>query len=352
MSETTGSLLRDLAAICGKGDRLGDSAYTPVVEALLDPAVPDDDKAAFLKALTACGESAADLAGFVRAILPHAVDVGITGEFQGKPLIDCCGTGGGGLNIVNISTGALLIMAAAGVPVVKHGNRGLTKKSGSADVLRALGVRIEGGPDWVRRSLDKIGCAFLFAPEFHPAFKAVAPVRQKLAAEGRRTIFNLLGPLLNPCRPDAQLVGVFKKEHVALFAGALEALGRSRYLVVYGEHAGGQPLGEASASGKNEGAGSFAGMPIEWDMEYYDPADLRTLEVADAETSAARLQAALSGKEKGLLAEMLCLNAAVGLWVQGTVPDLETALDLSRDVLLSGAAGASLRAWRDLSAAS
>jgi anthranilate phosphoribosyltransferase len=351
MPSDGGQILRELAAVCSKGDRLGGAAYTPAVEALLDPAVPEDGKAQFLRALTERGETAEDLAGFVRAILPHAVDPGVSGSCRGRAILDCCGTGGGGLAIANVSTGTMFLLAAAGVPVVKHGNRGLTKKSGSADVLKALGIRVEGGAGWVQRSLEQVGCAFLFAPEFHPVFKAVAPVRQQLGAEGRRTIFNLLAPLLNPARPEAQVLGVFKREHLALFAGALEALGRARYLVIHGEHADGQPLGEASASGKNRGFGSFAGTPVEWNMEFYDPAALETLRVSGPEESALRLEAVLAGREKGLLAEMLCLNAAVGLWVQGAAADLEAALDLARDALLGGGAAAKLRAWRELSAA-
>src|SRR5688572_30956821 len=169
---------------------------------LLDPAAPDEKKERLLEALAVKGETPGEIAGFVEAFLQQAVDprLGML-ELEG-PTLDVCGTGGDQLDLFNVSTTAMFIAAAAGAVVVKHGNRGITSKSGGADVLEALGVRIDLSPDDFGRCLSHVGAAFLFAPLYHPAFKAVAPVRKQLAEEGRRTVFNLLGPLLNPARPD------------------------------------------------------------------------------------------------------------------------------------------------------
>ena len=135
----------------------------------------------------------------------------------GKPLLDVCGTGGDKLNLFNVSTTSVFLLAAAGVAVVKHGNRGITSKSGGADALEALGIRIDLPADEFGHCVEEVGAGFLFAPLYHPAFKAVVPVRKLLAERGQRTIFNILGPLLNPARPDYQLIGVFDENLCPVF---------------------------------------------------------------------------------------------------------------------------------------
>jgi anthranilate phosphoribosyltransferase len=221
------------------------------VTALLDPSVGDDAKAAFLRAWAQRGETAAELAACAEALLPRAVDPGVRGSWNGRPLLDCCGTGGGGLNLLNISTGIVFILAALGIPVVKHGNRGLTKKSGSADVLEALGIRIDLPPGKLESCLEEVGAAFLFAPAYHTSFSVLAPVRRQLGAEGQRTVFNLLGPLLNPARPDARLVGVFTDDHATLYYGALNNIGCPNFVVAWAEASPQmKPIGEVSAHGK------------------------------------------------------------------------------------------------------
>ncbi len=349
MPDPADTLLRDTAAACATGTHLDDSAVPALVEALLAATVPADSKAAFLRALTAKGETPAELAAFARALLPRAVDPGVHESWNNIPLFDCCGTGGGGLNLVNISTAIVFILAAGGVPVVKHGNKGVTKTSGSADVLAALGIRA-GGPDDVLPSLEKIGAAFLFAPAFHPAFKEIAPVRQQLAKEGRRTIFNLLGPLLNPTRPATQIMGVFKAEFLDLFPPVFDQLDRRRHLTVLGVDPAGHPLGEASVFGTTRWSGRIEELPAAAAMEPPFPLiGLEELMVDSSTSSAAMIEDGLRGRGPAALAPMLEFNAGLAFWVHGTDTSLSDGTARARELLSSGAAAAKLDAWRSLS---
>ncbi len=178
-------VLRDLALVVA-GRPLTPEEISAAARDLLDTSVSDELKAGFLRDWALRGETAAELAACAEAFLPRALDPGLRGSWNGQPLLDCCGTGGGGLNLLNISTGLMFVLAAMGIPVVKHGNRGITKRSGSADVLEAMGIRIDLAPAEVPRCLETVGCAFLFAPAYHTTFAAVAPVRRSLAALGQR----------------------------------------------------------------------------------------------------------------------------------------------------------------------
>jgi len=325
--------------------------------ALLDPSVGDESKAAFLRAWAKRGETAPELAACAEALLPRAADPGVRGTWNSKPLLDCCGTGGGGLNLLNISTGVVFILAAMGIPVVKHGNRGLTKKSGSADVLEALGIRIDLPPEKLASCLEEVGAAFLFAPAYHTSFSAVGAVRRQLGAEGQRTVFNLLGPLLNPARPDARLVGVFSDAHAKLYFGALSNIGCPHFAVAWGEDSPQmKPIGEVSAHGKTVVLGTH-GEPDHDNRKSFTlaiPGDtmdrLESLLVTGAEQSAARLHALLSGSEKfGLARETLLINAAVAAWAHGTAASIAEGFALSREALDSRRALAILTKWQDFS---
>ena len=323
---------------------------------LLDSAVTDETKAAFLKAWAERGETAAELAACAEAFLPQAVDPGVRGSWKGKPLLDCCGTGGGGLNLLNISTGLMFILAAMGIPVVKHGNRGITKRSGSADVLEAMGIKIDLAPEEVPRCLEEVGCAFLFAPVYHTTFAAVAPVRRALAAQGNRTIFNLLGPLLNPARPEARLVGVFKPEHVALYKEALELMKCLRFSVVCGEDKqSGQMLGEVSAWGKTLFGTTLrlvGGINLEFIDRIPEPPiheKIDSLMVRNADESASHLETILSDEDYGLDRETLLINAAVASWTHGTHSSLEEAFGACAEAIDSGAALAVMKRWQAFS---
>jgi anthranilate phosphoribosyltransferase len=350
-----GMMLPDLT-LALPGRSLTTEEIRVAAAALLDAAVSDETKAAFLKAWAVRGEKAEELAACAEAFLPQALDPGVRGAWNGKPLLDCCGTGGGGLNLINISTGLMFILAAMDIPVVKHGNRGITKKSGSADVLEALGIKIDLAPGQVVRCLEEVGCAFLFAPAYHASFAAVAPVRRALAAQGQRTIFNLLGPLLNPARPEARLVGVFKEEHVSLYKRALKFMDCPRYTVVCGQdEASGTMIGEASASGPNVLGGTLplTSLHAGPDTLYNGPSidrDLETLLVTDAADSARRLTEILSGKVHSLAAITLLQNAAIASWTQGIASSLQEGLKMSEEALLSGRALERLKRWQNFSA--
>ena len=173
---------------------LNDRQVTAAVEFLLDESVDPAKKALFLEALAVKGEKADEIAAFVESLLDRAVDPEIGNLDLEGPTIDVCGTGGDRLHLFNVSTTSMFVIAAGGGIVVKHGNRGITSKSGGADVLEALGIRIDLPPERFRDCLGKAGIGFLFAPQYHPAFKAVVPVRKLLAERGIRTIFNLIGP--------------------------------------------------------------------------------------------------------------------------------------------------------------
>ena len=217
------------------------------------------------------------------------------------PTLDVCGTGGDQLDLFNVSTTAMFVAAAAGAVVVKHGNRGITSKSGGADVLEALGIRIDLGPDDFRNCIEQAGVGFMFAPMYHPAFKAVAGVRKNLAARGVRTIFNLIGPLLNPARPQCQLVGVFTRELCPAFAEILQRLGRDSAWVVHGTTGDGRSVDEVSLMGSTRicKSGLYQDIedeevrPRDFGLKHAEVDDLRG---GDAKTNAAILEAILSGK--------------------------------------------------------
>src|SRR4051812_6558910 len=218
---------------------------------LLDPAPEAARKAALLRALARKGETAAEITAFVNEFLGHALILRLNLPSLETPVLDVVGTGGDRLNLFNISTTAMFILASGGVAIVKHGNRGITGKSGGADVLEALGVKIELDPDDLARCVGEVGVGFVFAPKYHPTFRAVAEARKLLAAEGQRSIFNLLGPLLNPARPDYQLIGVFDETLVPVFADILRQLGRKAAWVVHGRTDDGRGMDELSTLGPN-----------------------------------------------------------------------------------------------------
>jgi len=349
-------MLRDLTTIIF--DRcLTTEEIDQVAAELLDPSVPEELKVGFLGAWARRGESAEELAKCAEALLPQARDPGVYGNWQGRPLFDCCGTGGGGLNLLNISTGLMFILGALGIPVVKHGNRGITKKSGSADVLEALGVKIDLAPELVSHCLEKVGCAFLFAPAYHPSFAVVSPVRRKLATQGQRTVFNLLGPLLNPARPEARLIGVFTWEHVTLYRNALAQMGCPRFTVACGQDAeSGRRLGEVSSQGKTilgSTLKSANGEPLTEFIQKSHPDTshkIDSLLVESAADSAQRIVAILSGEEsQGFGREMLLINAAMASWTQGTATSLEEGLAQSTEALDSGRAFNQLIRWQEFS---
>src|SRR5688572_3781468 len=310
---------------------------------LLDPAAPDEKKERLLEALAVKGETPGEIAGFVEAFLQQAVDprLGML-ELEG-PTLDVCGTGGDQLDLFNVSTTAMFIAAAAGAVVVKHGNRGITSKSGGADVLEALGVRIDFSPDEFRECIGLAGVGFMFAPIYHPAFKSVVAVRKALAARGVRTIFNLIGPLLNPVRPECQLVGVFNRDLCPVFSEILQRLGRESAWVVHGTTGDGRSVDEVSLMGSTRicKAGGFQDLedeevrPRDFGMTHAEVADLQG---GDAFRNAEILEAILSGRDTGPKRDMVLLNAGAALACCGLADTMGSGIELAREAIAGGGA--------------
>jgi anthranilate phosphoribosyltransferase len=334
----------------GESLEAGDPAIA--CEALLDETNSLEDRADFLRALDLGKIREQDLAGFAGQLLEHAVVFPV----PGTGAIDVCGTGGDKAGLFNVSTAVMFVAAGAGARVIKHGNRGITSKSGGADVLEALGVRIDLPPATAAEVLDAVGCCFLFAPLYHPAVKAIAPVRQLLAREGTPTIFNLLGPLLNPARPEFQMVGVYDGRLLEIYARALKNLGRKRAWAVHGRGPDGFRLDEISTLGPTSGFVADADgirpldlNPADFGIPAPKPADL----LGGSPTENAEiLNAILSGKDRGGRRGIVVLNAAAALTVCGLADSLEAAIRLAEHAIDSGAAASKLAALREKSEAS
>jgi anthranilate phosphoribosyltransferase len=286
--------------------------------------------AGFLIALRAKGETVDEIAGCAEAMREHVLPV----RPRRKDLVDTAGTGGDGAKTINISTAAALVAAAAGSGVAKHGNRAVSSASGSADVLEALGFRLELSAEHVARSIDELGFGFLFAPTHHPAMRHAAPVRRELAA---RTVFNVLGPLTNPAGARAQVLGVYAPELVRTIAEVLAQLGAARAFVVHG--AGG--IDELSPAGPNfvcevvDGGVRERNIdPVEFGIERCDPGELRG---GSPEDNAAAIRAVFAGENGGRRSAIL-LNAAGAIAAGGHAEDLRDGLELAREAVDSGAA--------------
>lgn len=321
---------------------------------LLNESVCDQKKARFLKALTEKGETASEITSFVEAFLERAVDPGVSDMNFNGPTLDIVGTGGDKLNLFNVSTTSMFVIAAGGAVVLKHGNRGVTSKSGGADVLEALGINLELSPEAFRESLEIAGVGFLFAPKYHPAFKAIAPVRAELAKEGVRTIFNLIGPLLNPARPECQLVGVCEPGLCSTFAEILQRLGRDSAWVVHGTTAEGGSVDEMSLlgptrickSGRYQSLVDETVKPKDFGLKTCTIEDLRG---GDAAVNATILTDILSGRESGPKREMVLLNAGAGLACCGLADTLADGVNLAGELIDSGQALERLRRMQEAS---
>jgi anthranilate phosphoribosyltransferase len=293
--------------------------------------VPDDDMGRFLLALRAKGESIEEIAGAARAMRRHMTRI----HSPPAGTLDTCGTGGDASGTFNISTAAALAIAACGVPVAKHGNRSITSKSGSADVLAALGVRIDAPLAIVERCLAKVGICFCFAPHFHPAMQRVAAVRRRL---GVPTIFNLLGPLCNPAGAPFQLLGVGRRDLHGTMAAALRLLAPQRAAVVSGSDG----LDEVTLTGPTNVwlVTAESTTAVEWspaDFGLRPVATLESVRVDGPEASAALIQRVLSG-ESGPARDLVILNAAAGLWIAGFRESLAECAAAAASALDSGAA--------------
>jgi anthranilate phosphoribosyltransferase len=321
------------------GHELTSGDVVTACDSLFDESVELSARADFLRALHVKGETASEVAGFVNVLLKRS-----RRTLLGPGLLDVCGTGGDKAGVFNVSTAVMFVATACGARVVKHGNRGITSKCGGADVLEALGVCIDLPPE---TALEEAGCCFLFAPLFHPAFKTVAPVRKVLAEEGSATIFNLLGPLLNPARPEFQLAGVFDGTLLPLYAEAFKLLGRKCGWAVHGS--GGldevSTLGPSEIHALEDGAiRHFVIRPEDLDIASARIEDLRG---GEAQENAESLEAILLGKDVGPRRDMVVLNAACALVVAGRAHDLPAAMTMAASALADGSAHDVLQRLRE-----
>jgi len=310
---------------------------------------PDAAKAEFLSALARKGETSAEIAAFATAFRAFAIDPGV-GDWSPRS-VDIVGTGGDQAGGFNVSTMVALVVACAGVPVMKHGNRAITSKCGSADLFAAMGVRLDAPPEKHRGALGALGYAFYFAPAWHPVFKRIAPVRKILAARGERTVFNILGPLLNPGRPAHILLGAASPSLAEKLADALDALGTTAGLAVHGIIGPGRGIDELTSATLNvvRGAGRLRMIREQWapasfGLETSPFSDIAGGDVAQNLAIANSL--AGGGGPRGL-ADTIAFNGAAAMWVAGARADVRGSIGEARELLQGGAVARKIAQTRD-----
>jgi len=341
--------LTDITSQAAAGRHLTEEQVRVVVNELTREDVTPAAKADFLTALARKGETIEEIAAFARRLRDKAVSVPLDEQTRARELLDVVGTGGDRLNTFNISSTAALLSAAAGVTVAKHGNRAATSASGSADVLEALGVPLNLAPADAATALRERGFAFFFAPNYHPAFKHIGPARKLCAERGQRTIFNFLGPLLNPVRPTAMLLGVPRPEMCEPIAHVLQTLGVRRARVVCGEvpspagQNGVAYLDEVSTLGPTTVAEfyqerGFTVSRFAPDAFPSQPATLADLVGGDKQANAETARRILCGDERGPKRDAVLLNAAAALFVAGRSRSLSEGWVLAEELIASGTA--------------
>ncbi len=331
------------------------------VRALVSEESSPKTKADFLCSLAVKGETVEEIAGFAGELSKFSIQPELDSTTRAGEILDVCGTGGDRLNTFNISTTVAIMAAAAGVTVAKHGNRAVTSQSGSADVLEALGIRIDPDPIDAARFLREHQFAFFFAPKYHPAFKHIAHARKLCAERGQRTIFNFLGPLLNPAKPTAQLIGVPRPELCEPVARVLQRLGARRGMVVCGTleckiqdpnskvENGAAFLDEFSTFGENRVAEFYQErgfhvstfLPQEFPVQ---PGSLRDLVGGDREANAEILKRILRGEERGPKRDATLLNAAAALLVANRVKSFAEGWEVGVELIETGRAFQKLQA--------
>lgn len=323
------------------GEDLSMDEMSAAIEAIMQGRCGEGEIATLLTALRAKGETVEEVAGAAAAMRKFMTPI----RSDRDDLIDTCGTGGDGSGTFNISTAAAIVTAAAGQPVAKHGNRAITSKSGSADVLAALGVNVEADVPTVERCLEELGICFCFAPLMHQSMKHVGPVRKKL---GVPTIFNMLGPLTNPAGAPFQLLGVGRPELREMLAEALVLLGTRRALVVCGED-GIDEVSLAGVTNVSEAAGGavrgFTWTPEDFGLE---PAGSESMLVDDPASSATMIRDVLAGVS-GPPRDIVVLNAAAALWTAGRDESPSRCAQIAAEAIDSGAAGDLLAKLAELS---
>jgi anthranilate phosphoribosyltransferase len=316
------------------GESLSREEAESLFERLIDGEVSESMKAALLVALRMKGEAVHEIAGAASAMRRRAIPI----RHSCPDIVDTCGTGGDGHGTFNISTAAALVAAAAGVRVAKHGNRSISSRSGSADVLAALGLKIEIDPETAAGALEKVGLTFLFAPVLHPAMRNMMPVRREL---GMRTVFNVLGPLINPAGAERQVMGVYADSMVERIAEVLYELGARHALVVHGTDG----LDEITTTGPTHIGEVRDGQVRVYMMDPQDfgvpRSNLDDLVGGSPEDNALLMHRVLGG-EPGPLADITALNAGAAVYVSGLAPSLADGYRQAAAALASGAAARKL----------
>lgn len=316
-----------LARLC-LGESLSSEASQALFGALVAGQLKEAEIAALLVALKLKGETRAELIGAARALREAALPF----ARPDYSFADCCGTGGDGSGSINLSTAVAFVAAAAGLPVAKHGNRSVTSRCGSADVLEALGVRLEAEPEVSRSALDQIGICFLFAPQYHPGLRHAAPVRKALKV---RTVMNMLGPCVNPARPDVQLLGVADTSLLEPVAETLAGLGVRDALVVHGSGLDEVALhGETAAILVRDGA--LLPMTLSPEEADIERTSAEALGGGEREENAERLRALLMGRGARADADAVALNTGALLMTASKAGSLKEGTDLARQAIASG----------------
>jgi anthranilate phosphoribosyltransferase len=340
------SIQAELRRVVQAGETLPRNDAAALMRRILAGEASDTELSELLLALAARGETAAEIAGFATAMREAATTLPLTAAEQAE-VVDTCGTGGDASGSFNISTAAALVAAAAGAKVAKHGNRAVTSKCGSADVLEALGIPVQLAPEAAVAALREHGFCFLLAPNHHPAMRAVMPVRRAL---GVRTVFNVLGPLLNPAGARRQVMGVYSARLVPLVAEAMALLGAEHAMVVHGDHG----LDELAVSGPSEVAEVRDGVVTQYEVipEQYGlaRAPMESLTGGDALTNASILTSIFSG-EAGPHRDVVLLNAAAVLVTAGLAGDVSEGIPLAAAAVDSGAVARLVASLRGRSAA-
>jgi anthranilate phosphoribosyltransferase len=338
-AEPTGQALRLAIRRLAGGESLDRESITGAFDVIMRGEATPAQVAALLMALRVKGETAAEVAGVAQALRRAMVTIEVP---DADGLVDTCGTGGGTLTTFNISTAAAMLAAGAGVRIAKHGNRSFTSRSGSADVLEALGVAVETSPATMRHALQSAGITFMFAPLMHPAMRHVGPIRRELAIP---TVMNIVGPLANPAQAGRQVVGVADRQRLPLIAGALALLGSTRALVVHGEPG----MDEVSPLGITTVLEVRGGTLTEWEIDPswagYEGITATDLEGGEPADNAALIEDVLAGGGSPAARAAVVLNAAAAILVSGLRNDFRESIAMARDAL---EAGAGARALADL----
>ncbi len=339
--------LASLTAAVAARQNLSRAEASFAAAAMTNPQVGDDSKELFLLALAEKGETADEVAGFASTYraLARKIDLGDSPSHA----IDIVGTGGDKSGSFNISSTSALIVAASGVPVIKHGNRSITSKSGSADFLVGLGVQLEAPDAKIKQALTSTNFCYLYAPAFHPAFKAILTVRKKIAESGKRTIFNILGPLINPAQPACMMIGVYDERLVEPIAAALEQLGVKRGLVTHTNVGGGMDEVTTAGPVRVRGCGELSSVNATWlpgDFGFKQ-CTIEDLKGGSPEENLAMFSDLLVGGVSDGLMDTLSLSAGTALWVAGRVKHPAEGATLAREIMLNGALREQARRVRD-----